>query len=126
VSYSLVQLLQVANKVSSVGKQGFLAGPVDREPRHEGNRLVLYNFQPTLATITSALNAAVAPLRDALTEALASGYSKENVRKELAQGLVLEVGVAFPALDEVEGKDGLEGPAEAVDCSFGPGKLDCP
>ena len=104
----------------------YLAGPADRQPRYDGARLVLYNFNPALAPITeSALNAATAPLRELLREALESGYSKENVRRELAQGLVREVGMAFPAIDELE-EEGLRVPPEADGCAFGSGTLDCP
>jgi filamentous hemagglutinin family protein len=53
------------------------------------------------------------PFRRAMAEALASGFGKENIRKQLTRGLVFEAGLAPPAVDRIE-------PAKRpADCSAG-------
>jgi filamentous hemagglutinin family protein len=42
------------------------------------------------------------PFRRAMAEALASGFGKENIRKQLTRGLVFETGLAAPAIDRIE------------------------
>jgi len=42
------------------------------------------------------------PFRRAMAEALASGFGKENIRKQLTRGLVFETGLAPPAVDRIE------------------------
>lgn len=42
------------------------------------------------------------PFRRAMAEALASGFGKENIRKQLTRGLVFEAGLAPPAVDRIE------------------------
>jgi filamentous hemagglutinin family protein len=42
------------------------------------------------------------PFRRAMAEALASGFGKENIRKQLTRGLVFETGLAAPAVDRIE------------------------
>jgi hypothetical protein len=37
-----------------------------------------------------------------MAEALASGFGKENIRKQLTRGLVFEAGLAPPAVDRIE------------------------
>ena len=41
------------------------------------------------------------PFRRAMTEALAAGFGKENIRKQLQRGLVFETGPAAPAVDTI-------------------------
>ena len=42
------------------------------------------------------------PFRRAMAEALAAGFGKENIRKQLTRGLVFETGLAPPAVDRIE------------------------
>ena len=42
------------------------------------------------------------PFRRAMAEALAAGFGKENIRKQLTRGLVFETGLAAPAVDRIE------------------------
>ena len=42
------------------------------------------------------------PFRRSLNEALASGFGKENIRRQLQRGLVFETGLAPPAVDVIE------------------------
>ncbi|HUL13232.1 MAG TPA: hypothetical protein VLU73_13825, partial [Methylococcaceae bacterium] len=97
--------LQLTPNTPSLTNIVLLAGPPEPKPRYlngPGRRVVDYNFGLTAPPAgVAALNAAYAPLRRLLSEVLASGYSKENVRKQLAEGLVLETGVAPPALDNI-------------------------
>jgi filamentous hemagglutinin family protein len=65
-----------------------------------------------------AANAAVLDeLRRLLDEVLMQGFAKENVRRELIRGLVLETGPARPGIDEFTG-DGVTGPRA---CTPAPG-----
>ena len=41
------------------------------------------------------------PFRRAMTEALAAGFGKENIRKQLQRGLVFETGLAAPAIESI-------------------------
>jgi len=65
----------------------------------------------------SANAAILDELRRLLDEALMSGYAKENVRRQLVRGLVLETGPARPGIDEFKG-DGVTGPQP---CTPAPG-----
>ena len=49
-----------------------------------------------------AVSDAQEPFRRAMAEALASGFGKENIRKQLQRGLVFETGLAPPAVDIIE------------------------
>jgi len=42
------------------------------------------------------------PFRRAMAEALAAGFGKENIRKQLSRGLVFETGLAAPAVDNIQ------------------------
>ncbi len=42
------------------------------------------------------------PFRRAMAEALAAGFGKENIRKQLTRGLVFETGLAAPAVDDID------------------------
>lgn len=42
------------------------------------------------------------PFRRAMAEALAAGFGKENIRKQLSRGLVFETGLAAPAVDNID------------------------
>ncbi len=42
------------------------------------------------------------PFRRAMAEALAAGFGKENIRKQLTRGLVFETGLASPAVDDID------------------------
>ena len=42
------------------------------------------------------------PFRRAMAEALASGFGKENIRKQLGRGLVFETGLAPPAVENIQ------------------------
>ena len=37
-----------------------------------------------------------------MAEALAAGFGKENIRKQLTRGLVFETGLASPAVDDID------------------------
>jgi hypothetical protein len=68
---------------------------------------VLYNgVTPDTPASRAALNAALAPLREILSEVLLAGFAKENIRRQLMQGQVLETGLARPGIDEFTG-DGV-------------------
>jgi len=104
------------NVLPVTGGVVYLVGPVAPAPFYSrGLRSVCYNFlgercQRLSAPITqTALNAAYSELRRMIEEVLRSGYSKENVHSELVKGLVLESGMAPPALDDIAG-DGLRLP----------------
>ena len=104
------------NVLPIIGGVVYLVGPVAPAPFYSrGLRSVCYNFlgercQRLSAPITqTALNAAYSELRRMIEEVLRSGYSKENVRSELVKGLVLESGMAPPALDDIAG-DGIRLP----------------
>lgn len=49
------------------------------------------------------LSDAQEPFRRAMAEALAAGFGKENIRKQLSRGLVFETGLAAPAVDDIQG-----------------------
>jgi filamentous hemagglutinin family protein len=55
------------------------------------------------------------PFRRAMAEALAAGFGKENIRKQLTRGLVFETGLAAPAVDNIETA------ARPVSCTAGAG-----
>jgi filamentous hemagglutinin family protein len=57
----------------------------------------------------AALVGVLDELRRLLDEALMAGFAKENVRRQLVRGLVLETGPARPGIDEFTG-DGVRGP----------------
>jgi filamentous hemagglutinin family protein len=48
------------------------------------------------------LSDAQEPFRRAMAEALAAGFGKENIRKQLSRGLVFETGLAAPAVDNID------------------------
>ena len=98
------------NVLPAIGGVVYLVGPVAPAPFYSrGLRSVCYNFlgercQRLSAPITqTALNAAYSELRRLVEEVPRSGYSKENVQSELIKGLVLESGMAPPALDDIAG-----------------------
>ena len=88
----------------------FLAGDPNRRPVYEfagnpGRRFVFYNgVLPDSAAERSARGAIFQQLRTLLDELSAAGFAKENIRKQLLQGLVLEAGLARPAIDEFTGE----------------------
>ncbi len=49
-----------------------------------------------------AVSDAQEPFRRAMAEALAAGFGKENIRKQLQRGLVFETGLAAPAVDVID------------------------
>jgi filamentous hemagglutinin family protein len=49
-----------------------------------------------------AISDAQEPFRRAMAEALAAGFGKENIRKQLQRGLVFETGLAPPAVDVID------------------------
>ena len=53
------------------------------------------------------------PFRRAMAEALAAGFGKENIRKQLSRGLVFETGLAAPAVDNIDSA------ARPVGCTSG-------
>jgi len=53
------------------------------------------------------------PFRRAMAEALAAGFGKENIRKQLQRGLVFETGLAPPAVDVIDSA------ARPVTCTVG-------
>ena len=61
------------------------------------------NFEDVRFTkYLQAVSDAQEPFRRAMAEALASGFGKENIRKQLQRGLVFETGLAPPAVDIIE------------------------
>ncbi len=63
-------------------------------------RVVVYNGEAADSPqIRGALSSAIAPLRDTIKEQLSAGFSKENLRKQLSEGVVLQTGVARPGID---------------------------
>jgi len=59
------------------------------------------------------------PFRRAMVEALASGFGKENIRKQLSRGLVFETGLAAPAVDRIES------PTRPASCTASGAGLSC-
>jgi hypothetical protein len=94
----------------------FLAGNPSKKPVYEfadnpSRRLVLYNgITPDTPASRAAISAALAPLREIISEVLLAGFAKENIRRQLLQGSVLETGLARPGIDEFTG-DGVTPPA---------------
>jgi hypothetical protein len=94
----------------------FLGGAPNLKPVYEftndaTKRLVLYNgVTPDTPAARAAIGSALAPLREVLSEVLLAGFAKENIRRQLIQGQVLETGLARPGIDEFTG-DGVTGPA---------------
>jgi hypothetical protein len=66
----------------------------------------------------AALVAVLDELRRLLDEVLMAGFAKENVRKQLLRGLVLETGRARPGIDEFKG-DGVTGPQACTPAKAG-------
>jgi hypothetical protein len=93
----------------------FLGGDPNLKPVYEfaadpGRRVVLYNgVAPDSPQSRAAIGAALAPLREVLSEVLLAGFAKENIRRQLVQGQVLETGLARPGIDEFTG-EGVTGP----------------
>jgi hypothetical protein len=93
----------------------FLGGDPNLKPVYEfaadpSRRVVLYNgVAPDSPTSRAAIGAALAPLREVLSEVLLAGFAKENIRRQLVQGQVLETGLARPGIDEFTG-EGVTGP----------------
>jgi hypothetical protein len=94
----------------------FLGGDPKLKPVYEfandpSKRQVLYNgVAPDSPAARAALGAALAPLREVISEVLLAGFAKENIRRQLTQGQVLETGLARPGIDEFTG-DGVGAPA---------------
>lgn len=113
------------NSDSSAGVGVYLEGVPDYRPSYEfkddpTKRTVRYNGElPDSPQFLGALISANAPLRDALKDALSSGFSKENLRKQLAEGSVLQTGVGQPGIDKIENA------ADAESCDVAAGSLGC-
>ncbi|HEX2830690.1 MAG TPA: autotransporter-associated beta strand repeat-containing protein [Burkholderiales bacterium] len=88
----------------------FLGGDPSLKPVYEfandpSKRVVLYNgVAPDSPAARAALGAALAPLREVISEVLLAGFAKENIRRQLVQGQVLETGLARPGIDEFTGE----------------------
>jgi hypothetical protein len=88
----------------------FLGGDPNLKPVYEfaadpSRRVVLYNgVAPDSPQSRAAIGAALAPLREVLSEVLLAGFAKENIRRQLVQGQVLETGLARPGIDEFTGE----------------------
>ena len=79
--------------------------PVYEFANDPSKRQVLYNgVAPDSPAARAALGAALAPLREVLSEVLLAGFAKENIRRQLTQGQVLETGLARPGIDEFTGE----------------------
>jgi hypothetical protein len=93
----------------------FLAGDPNKKPVYAGAddpnaRLVFYNGSaPDSPASRSALSAITQQLRQLLDEINQAGFAKENIRKQLLQGLILETGLSRPGIDDFAG-DGVAGP----------------
>ena len=115
----------VPNSDNSAGAGVYLEGVPDYKPSYEfkddpTKRTVRYNGEsPDSPQFLGALISANAPLRDALKDALSSGFSKENLRKQLAEGAVLQTGVGQPGIDRIENA------ADVESCDVAAGSLGC-
>jgi hypothetical protein len=93
--------------------QVFLGGDPTLKPVYEfaddpSKRIVLYNgVAPDSPAARAAIGAALAPLREIINEVLLAGFAKENIKRQLVQGQVLETGLARPGIDEFTG-DGVQ------------------
>jgi hypothetical protein len=100
----------------------FLGGDPNLKPVYEfasdpSKRIVLYNgVAPDSPASRSALSSALAPIREVFTELLLAGFGKENIRRQLLQGDVLETGLSRPGIDEFTG----EGVALQPSCAGSP------
>jgi hypothetical protein len=96
------------NKDTTAAAVVYLEGTRDYKPAYEFTsdatfRAVVYNGDAADSPqIRGALSSAVAPLRDTIKEQLSAGFSRENLRKQLSEGVVLQTGVAGPAIDRIE------------------------
>ena len=113
------------NSDNSAGAGVYLEGVPDYKPSYEfkddpTKRTVRYNGEsPDSPQFLGALISANAPLRDALKDALSSGFSKENLRKQLTEGSVLQTGVGQPGIDKIENATDVES------CDVAAGSLGC-
>jgi hypothetical protein len=139
-------LLVVLPNVNRSSPVVWLRGVPGRKPFYEfadsnTNRIVCYNNDCGNPPITieeirrilelpeerAALASVFDQLRKLLDEILMAGFSKENVRKQLVQGIVLETGRARPGIDEFVG-DGVAPPASCTPkgADAASGNLVCP
>ena len=92
----------------------FLVGTTDYKPAYEFAsdqtfRFVSYNgASADSPQIRGALSSAIGPLRDTIKEQLSAGFSKENLRKQLSEGVVLQTGVARPGIDRIDNAASVE------------------
>jgi filamentous hemagglutinin family protein len=111
----------------------FLAGDPNKAPVYEfagdpTHRRVFYNgAAPDSPADRAAQGAITQQLRALLDELAVAGFAKENIRKQLLQGIVLETGLARPGIDEFVG-EGVGAPpsCEPGAKSAASGNLDCP
>jgi hypothetical protein len=108
----------------------FLGGNPGRKPVYEfaavpNRRLVFYNgVAPDSPESRSALSAALTPLREVMTEVLMAGFAKENIRRQLLQGMLFEAGLARPMIDEFRG-EGAAAPQSCTPAAGGGDGLIC-
>jgi hypothetical protein len=115
------QVSVIPSSDTSPAGRVYLAGPVAYGPKYVfatnlTKRSVVYNgATPDAPQFLGAITSATAPLRDTLKDALSSGFSKENLRKQLTEGSVLQTGVARPGIDRID--NAQSGESCSVDAS---------
>ena len=113
------------NNVVTGASVVYLEGTRDFKPAYEfaadpTYRAIVYNGEAADSPqIRGALSSAIAPLRDTIKEQLSAGFSKENLRKQLTDGVVLQTGVARPGIDKIDGA------MESDSCDASPIDLSC-
>jgi hypothetical protein len=113
------------NRETSAASVVYLEGTRDYKPAYEfasdpTYRSIVYNGEAADSPqIRGALSSAIAPLRDTIKEQLSAGFSKENLRKQLAEGTVLQTGVARPGIDKIDSA------TEALACPIDANNLAC-
>jgi hypothetical protein len=108
----------------------FLAGDPDKKPVYKfaedpSARLVFYNgTAPDSPASRAALGAITQQLRQLLDEINQAGFAKENIRRQLLQGLILETGLSRPGIDQFVG-EGVTGPENCNTIVTAGGTLAC-
>jgi len=88
----------------------FLAGDPNNRPVYQfaddpSRRIVFYNgVAPDSPSSRAAQGAVVQTVRALLDELSVAGFAKENIRRQLLQGIILETGLSRPGIDEFVGE----------------------
>ena len=119
-------VIPALNGVTYLGLQfaGYTRTPGPHSPGSPGNRVsAILSAEEALfeelrfKQYVQGVSDAQEPFRRSLNEALASGFGKENIRKQLQRGFVFETGLAPPAVEVIESA------GKPVPCSPGDGAL---